>query len=161
MEYLIKFKRKKEKKKVLDEERNQAIWRGEWKHYTITESNERKCARFTSEEKTHETIWMGEFPKDGSVSSSLCPFSYQGKVNIPLRPPCLAFAICGRRCMANWCVATLQSLGVLIDRAHFCAWTVYNEAECLHSLHDPVFKNFEQCHKSSNFWKTRNPLTSC
>ena len=104
---------------------------------------------------------MGEFPKDGSVSSSLCPFFYQGKVNIPLGPPCLAFAICGRRCMANWCVATLQSLGVLIDRAHFCAWTVYNEAECLHSLHDPVFKNFEQCHKSSNFWKTRNPSLHC
>ena len=61
----------------------------------------------------------------------------------------------------NWCVATQQSLGVLIDRAYFCAWTVYNEAECLHSLHDPVFKNFEQCHKSSNFWKTRNPSTSC
>ena len=53
VEYLIKVKRKK---KVLDEERNQVIWRGEWKHYTITESNERKCARFTSEEKTHETI---------------------------------------------------------------------------------------------------------
>ena len=42
---------------------------------------------------------MGEFPKDGSVSSSLCPVSYQGKVNIPLSPPCLAFAICGRRRM--------------------------------------------------------------
>ena len=78
MEYFIKVKRKKEKKKFLDGERNQAIWRGEWKHYTIADSNERKCARLTSEEKTHETIWMGEFPKDGSVSSSLCPFSYQG-----------------------------------------------------------------------------------
>ena len=46
------------------------------------ELKEQKCAHFTSEEKIHKTIWTGEFLKDGSVSSSLCPFSYQGKVNI-------------------------------------------------------------------------------
>ena len=28
--------------------------------FTITELKERNCARFTSEEKTHETIRMGE-----------------------------------------------------------------------------------------------------
>ena len=34
--------------------------RFEWRHVTITELKERKCAGFTSEEKTHETIRMGE-----------------------------------------------------------------------------------------------------
>ena len=59
------------------------IRRGEWKHFTIVSTVERmNCARFTSEEKTQETIWMEELLRDGSVSSSLCPFSYQGKVNI-------------------------------------------------------------------------------
>ena len=38
----------------------QAIRRGEWRHFTITELKERKCARFTSEEKTPETIRMGK-----------------------------------------------------------------------------------------------------
>ena len=41
--------------KVLYEERNgftQAIQRGEWKRFTVMELKERKCARFTSEEKT-------------------------------------------------------------------------------------------------------------
>ena len=37
----------------------QVIWRGEWQHFNITELKERKCACFTSEEKTHETIRMG------------------------------------------------------------------------------------------------------
>ena len=30
------------------------------RHFSITELKERNCARFTSEEKTHETIGMGE-----------------------------------------------------------------------------------------------------
>ena len=40
------------------------------------------CSLHFTEEKTHETIRMGEFLRHGSVSSSLCLFSYQGKVNI-------------------------------------------------------------------------------
>ena len=51
--------------KVLYEERNGAsdssyIRRSEWRHFTIRELKERKCARFTSEEKTYKTIRMGE-----------------------------------------------------------------------------------------------------
>ena len=38
----------------------QAIRRGEWRHFTITELKERKYARVTSEEKTHETVRMSE-----------------------------------------------------------------------------------------------------
>ena len=66
----------------MKKERIQAIQRSEWKHFTIMELKEWKCACFTSEEKTCKTIWMGEFLRDGSVLSLLCLFSYQGKVNI-------------------------------------------------------------------------------
>ena len=49
--------------KVLYEERNGFKLFGtanHWRHFTITELKEQKCARFTSEEKTHKTIRMGE-----------------------------------------------------------------------------------------------------
>ena len=36
---------------------------------------ERKCACFTSEEKTHKTIWIGEFLRDGSVTFKLICFA--------------------------------------------------------------------------------------
>ena len=51
-------------------ERSQAIQHGEWKHFTctITVLKERKCACFTSEEKTCETIRKGEFLRDGSAT---------------------------------------------------------------------------------------------
>ena len=42
----------------------------EWKHFTIAELKERKCARLTADERTHETMWMGQYLRDGSVSSS-------------------------------------------------------------------------------------------
>ena len=58
------------------------FWHGKWKHFTRMELKEQKCTHFTSEEQINETIWTGEFLRDGSVSSSLCPFYYRGKVKI-------------------------------------------------------------------------------
>ena len=42
------------------------------------------------------------------------------------------------------------------SQGHFCARNVYNadnEAECFHSLHDPVFKSFSSAIKVAVFGK--------
>ena len=85
----------------------------------------------------HETFWIGEYLRDGSVSSSLCLSSYQGKVNI----------------LENEWIHCRDLTVLRSSQGHFCAWNVYNEAECFHSLHDPVFKSLSSAIKVAIFGK--------
>ena len=65
----------------------------------------------------------------------LCPFSYQGKVNI----------------LENKWIHR-RDLTILII-VHFCASNVYNEAKCFHSFHHPVFKSLSSAIKVAIFGK--------
>ena len=71
--------------KVLYEERNgiKRFGGGEWKHLILSQSQKNESV-LTSLQKRRldKTIRVGKFLGDSSVSSSLCPFFYQGKVNI-------------------------------------------------------------------------------
>ena len=100
------------------------------------ELKERKCARFTSEEKTHETIRMGESLKD----SWYC-FKFALSVFLPWK---------GKypREGMNPPSRLTKSLGALRDT------TTDNKAECFHSLHDPVFKSLSSAIKEAIFGKS-------
>ena len=47
----------------------------------------------------------------------------------------------------EWVNLPLQLNKPWSSHEHCCAWNVYNEAECLNSLHDPVFKSLSSATK--------------
>ena len=55
----------------------------------------------------------------------------------------------------EWVNLPLQLIKPWSSHEHCCAWNVYNEAECLNSLHDPVFKSLSSAMKVAIF---RKPL---
>ena len=55
----------------------------------------------------------------------------------------------------EWVNLPLQLIKPWSSHEHCCAWHVYNEAECLNSLHDPVFKSLSSAMKVPIF---RKPL---
>ena len=55
----------------------------------------------------------------------------------------------------EWVNLLLQLIKPWSSYEHCCAWNVYNEAECLNSLHDPVFKSLSSAMKVAIF---RKPL---
>ena len=161
MEYLIKVKRKKRKKKGYRRgkkssdlaRRMEALY-----HHGVKRT--KACSLHFRREDSRNYL-------NGRIPERWFRFKFALSVLLPRKSKHSSWPISSSFCYlraeihGKLMCRDLTILRDLIDRAHFCAWTVYNEAECLHSLHDPVFKNFEQCHKSSNFWKTRNPSTSC
>ena len=55
----------------------------------------------------------------------------------------------------EWVNLPLQLIKPWSSHEHCCAWHVYNEAECLNSLHNPVFKSLSSAMKVAIF---RKPL---
>ena len=53
----------------------------------------------------------------------------------------------------EWVNLPLQLIKPWSSHEHCCAWNVYNEAECLNSLHDPVFKSLSSAMKVAIFGK--------
>ena len=58
----------------------------------------------------------------------------------------------------EWVNLPLQLIKPWSSHEHCCAWNVYNEAECLNSLHNPVFKSSSSAMKVAIF---RKPLLVC
>ena len=55
----------------------------------------------------------------------------------------------------EWVNLPLQLIKPWSSHEHCCAWNVYNEAECLNSLHNPVLKSLSSAMKVAIF---RKPL---
>ena len=55
----------------------------------------------------------------------------------------------------EWVNLPLQLIKPWSSHEHCCAWHVYNEAECLNGLHNPVFKSLSSAMKVAIF---RKPL---
>ena len=53
----------------------------------------------------------------------------------------------------EWVNLPLQLNKPWSSHEHCCAWNVYNETECLNSLHDPVIKSLSSAMKAAIFGK--------
>ena len=113
------------------------FWCGKWKHFTRMDFKRTKVCTLHFRREDSQNYLNGRIPEGW-----FC-FKLTLSILLPRK---------GKH-SREWVNLPLQLSKPWSSHEHCYAWNVYNEAECLNSLHNPVFKSLSSAMKVAIFGK--------